>query len=282
MARRYGAWRERPATRRRRSLIALPRILRATGLDQGRIRSAGQRPARHDQPRPPGDRAPRATRGGPLLRRGGRRVPGGASRRLPRRPPRGAGRPPATVGPRPRVLRRLRVGREHPPDAGGGRSARQLRPARDRGRWTRAAPDRRPRHVPVRLRRRAGPLPLDRRARRHRGRAGRGPRALRDRSGAGARLHRPARRPVRWDPGRQGRGGQDRGRPAARARLAGGRAGARHRRNPTGAPQEPAGREGRHWSTTRTWQRSATPASSDPRTRRPIGRAAPRRRRSSG
>ena len=49
---------------------------------------------------------------------------------------------------------------------------------------------------------------------------GRGEEALRRDARAGARLHRPARRPVRRDPGRQGHRREDRGRAAESPRLA--------------------------------------------------------------
>ena len=58
-------------------------------------------------------------------------------------------------------------------------------------------------------------------------RPGRGARALRRRAGAGARLHRAARRPVGQDPGRARRRPEDGGRPAPAVRLA--RGGARGR-----------------------------------------------------
>ena len=150
-----------------------------------------------------------------------------------------ADRPPvpddagAAVGRARGLLRRLRLDGRRPRLARGRRPARLLRPARGRGRWPGAAPDRRPRHVPVRRRRGHRALREDR----HRGVPSRSaPDEVERRygiaPGAGPGLHRPARRPLRRHP--RGKGGrrEDRRRPAPPARLArgGAREGARRAR----------------------------------------------------
>ena len=121
------------------------------------------------------------------------------------------------VGATRRLLRRLRLDGAAPRDARGRRPPRRPRRGRDAGRRAGAALHRRPRHVPVRLRRRHGPVAGGQgRDRAHR--AGRGAQALRRAPRPGARLHRPARRPVRRAARRQGDRREDRPRAAQRAR----------------------------------------------------------------
>ena len=83
-------------------------------------------------------------------------------------------------------------------------------------------------------------------------------------------------------PGAKGVGPEDGRGIAARARLAGGRAGARGPRDEAGAPHQPARRRRCTRPTTRTWRHCATPASSARATGRPIGRGPPRRPRNAG
>ena len=149
----------------------------------------------------------------------------------PRPPTTGSSSTPATTPTAPRCRScsygsGQRAGDSSRPSAGGStaRDARGRRPARlagrgrDRGRREDADHDRRPRHVPMRERdvtvlypRRAfaawrpvGPAEVRS--------------ALRDRPRAGARLHRPARRSLRRDPGREGHRREDRRRAAAQVR----------------------------------------------------------------
>ena len=82
----------------------------------------------------------------------------------------------------------------------------------------------RPRRVPARQRADDGPPAGEGRLRARADRACGGPRALRRRPGAGAGLHRPARRPVRQAPGREGRRPEDGGVAPRRVRHARGRA----------------------------------------------------------
>src|SRR5215218_643487 len=80
-----------PFARRRRALAALPRLVRAAGLDQRRGGDARQRAARFDERDPADRRRPEPARGRDLLGRGGGEIPRAALRRLSRRPTAGAG-----------------------------------------------------------------------------------------------------------------------------------------------------------------------------------------------
>ena len=119
--------RARAPARRRHPVAALPRLLRAARLDQGRRRPARQRPPGNREPPAPGGRgAPPAGRGALLRRRGGD-LPHRRLRGLPRRPSPDAGRPAPPVAPGARLLRRLRLepprrGRRSRPTTSSGRS----------------------------------------------------------------------------------------------------------------------------------------------------------------
>ena len=137
-----------------------------------------------------------------------------------------------------RVLRGVRLGRRPRRLGRGRRPARLLRAARDRRRRPHAGPDRRPRHVPVRVRRRARALREDRHRRRGgHARGGRAP--LRRAARAGAGLHRAARRPVAT--GCRGRRGSARRRPR-RSCSAAGRSRTRSRRPQTSRRRASQGR----------------------------------------
>ena len=143
-----------PADRDRRTVSALPVVLRAPRLDQGRRRASRQRAARRRQP----DAADRGRQGSAgdrgVLRGGGRGLSRAAVPGLPRRAAAGTRRAGMAVRPGARVLRRVRMGLADERGARGRRPARVAGGGRGRRRREGAADDRRPRHVPVR--RRAG------------------------------------------------------------------------------------------------------------------------------
>ena len=209
---------ERSAPRDRRRLVRAPRVPRAAALD----------PPRERAPRQPPDGShvdgPAALAGGAAagrVRRLGHAhradLPPRAARRLPGGP---GVRPGAPGAARPRA-RASRGGRDRLRE--GGR-LRGRRLPRGRGRLGtrvrrhRAGRDVRPRRVPARRRRRHDPPAGARGERARTDRARRGAGALRRRAVPGARLHRAARRPVRQDPRRARRGGEDRGVAPDRAR----------------------------------------------------------------
>ncbi|CAA9485154.1 MAG: DNA polymerase I, partial [uncultured Solirubrobacteraceae bacterium] len=233
-----------PARRRGRPVAHVPRVLRAAHDDHGRAGPAGQRAARHDEPHPPGRRAAAPPRGGDVLGPRGRALPHGGLPRLPRRPPADAGRARRAMGAGPGVLRGARLAVPARRRPGGRRRPRLPRRRGDRGRRAGAPLHGRPRHVPVRLGLRRRPLPRQRPAGPGVRRRRRGPRAVRDRAGAGAGLHRPARRPVGRAARREGHRGEDGGRAPARPRRprSAHRARRRSRRGHAQAPAPPAGR----------------------------------------
>ncbi len=238
-----------PTPARRHALPALPRVLRAPRHDQGRRRTAGERPAGRRQHDPGGGRRGGRAGGGVLLRPGRRGLPDGALPRLPRPPPGDAGRPRTPMGARARLLPRARLARARARRPGGRRRAGSARPHRGGGRRPGADPHGRPRPVPVRHGEGDGAA-----ARRPReegptaDRPGRGRAPLRDPTGAGAGLHRAAWRPVGRAPRREGhRREARRGDPApqrlARRRARGGGPRRRPRARPGSAPRVPRHRD---------------------------------------
>ena len=111
----------RTAARRRRPAPALPRVLRAAGLDHRPGRPARQRAAGLGQRDAAGDRGARAARDRHVLRRRGGRLPDRRVPRLPRRPPADAGRARVAVGEGPGAVRGVRVDRARPRRARGRR-----------------------------------------------------------------------------------------------------------------------------------------------------------------
>ena len=221
----------------------------------------------------------RAARRRPLLRPRRRLLPDRALPRLPRRARGGdAGRAGAAVRRLPRLLRGLRLDRRDQRRPRGRRPARHLRRARGRGRRPGAAADRRPRHVPVR---RPSGSPCSTSAPAAKAPKRSAPEEVRERYGIDPELV-PDFIALRGDPsdglpGAKGVGAEDRGRAAARARLAGGDPRQRDPRAAAETARRPDRGRARTCSPSRTSRPCATPGSSRRRTARPTGPAPPPR-----
>ena len=220
---------------RRHPAPALPRVLRAAGLDHRRRGPRGQRAARLGQPAPVLRGEVRAARRDLLLRPGGGALPHRALPALPRAPPADARPARRPVGARAGAVRGARLDRDRVGHARGRRPDGRLREGGGRRRRHRPDPHRRPRHVPVRRAGRDRPAPARPPGGAGRDGRGRGRGALRRPAGGGAGLHRAARRPVGRAARREGDRREDRGGAAQAPRHARGRDRRRGAREAVGA-----------------------------------------------